>query len=141
MTGEHAVGRVIARPFTGAPGRLRAHDRAQGLLRAAARRASYLDALQDAGVAVHAVGKVRDLFAGVGIDAHAPRRHERARRSPRRPGCWRELDAGLVFTNLVETDQVYGHRKDVAGFARALRRSTPRSAAGSGCLAPATCWS
>ena len=71
---------------------------------------------------VHAVGKVRDLFAGVGIDeAHPAPTNERALADDHRAAAT-SLDAGLVFTNLVETDQVYGHRKDVAGFHAALRR-------------------
>ena len=68
---------------------------------------------------VHAVGKVAQLFAGQGIDAaHPARRTPRRSRRPRAAG---ELDGGLVFANLVETDQVYGHRKDVEGFHGALR--------------------
>ena len=70
---------------------------------------------------VHAVGKIRDLFAGVGIDVkHAgdtnetgDRRDDRARR--------RRSTAAWSFTNLVETDQVYGHRHDVEGFHHALQ--------------------
>ena len=119
MAGEHAIGRVIARPFRGEPGAFRRtegrHDFSvppPGL--------TYLDELRDAGVPVHAVGKVSDLFAGRGIsEAHPGATNERALRETTR--LIRELDAGLVFTNLVETDQVYGHRKDVAGFHRALR--------------------
>ena len=70
---------------------------------------------------VHAVGKVRDLFAGVGIDeAHPGATNERALAET--TALLEGLDSGLVFTNLVETDQVYGHRKDVPGFHAALRR-------------------
>ena len=68
---------------------------------------------------VHAVGKIRDLFAGVGVDVkHPGATNAEALRST--TALLRELDAGLVFTNLVETDQVYGHRHDAEGFARAL---------------------
>ena len=118
MTGEHAVGRVIARPFTGGDGAFeRTHGRRDFALRPPAR--SYLNELRDADVDVHGVGKIADLFAGVGI-------------SDSRPGATNaqalagvdvllEEDArGLVFVNLIETDQLYGHRKDVDGFARAL---------------------
>ena len=70
---------------------------------------------------VHGVGKIRDLFAGVGIDA----KHEGATNAKGiavdHARCSRELDAGLIFVNLVETDQVYGHRHDVEGFHGALR--------------------
>ena len=119
MTGEHAVGRVIARPFTGAEG---AFERTQGrrdfALRPPAR--SYLQELQDAGVEVHGVGKICDLFAGVGVSrSHPGASNAQALASV--DGLLEALDRGLVFANLVETDQTYGHRKDVQGFARALR--------------------
>ncbi|MGH2861312.1 MAG: phosphopentomutase [Solirubrobacteraceae bacterium] len=119
MTGEHAVGRVIARPFIGAPGAFRRttgrHDYS---LEPPSR--SYLQELGDAGVPVHGVGKVRDLFAGVGIAASHP-----GATNPEAIASVDELvgslDGGLVFANLVDTDQVYGHRHDVPGFAEALR--------------------
>jgi phosphopentomutase len=119
MRGEHAVGRVIARPFEGEPGGFRRTEgRRDFSLEPPAR--SYLDELQAASVPVHAVGKVRDLFAGVGIDAYHPgSTNVKAIESV--TGLLRDLDGGLIFANLVETDQVYGHRHDVEGFARALR--------------------
>jgi phosphopentomutase len=119
MTGEHAVGRVIARPFEGEPG---AFHRTEGRkdFSVAPPGRSYLEAVQAAGVPVHAVGKVRDLFAGVGIDAYHPGSNN-ARGIAEIGELIDELDAGLVFANLVETDQVYGHRHDVEGFHRALR--------------------
>jgi phosphopentomutase len=119
MTGEHAVGRVIARPFEGTPGAFhRTEGRKDFSVSPPAR--SYLDELQAAGVPVHAVGKVRDLFAGVGIDDYYPGATN-ARGIAEITALVRELDAGLVFANLVETDQIYGHRHDVEGFHRALR--------------------
>ena len=119
MTGEHAVGRVIARPFEGGPG---------GFSRREGRRdysapppgRSYVEEIQDAGLPVHAVGKVRDLFAGVGITEH----HEGQTNAKGIASTTRlidELDSGLIFVNLIETDQVYGHRHDVDGFHEALR--------------------
>jgi phosphopentomutase len=118
MTGEHAVGRVIARPFEGEPGAFRRTEGRKDFSVEPPGR-SYLDELQAAGVPVHAVGKVRDLFAGVGVDAYHPgATNERG--ITEITTLARELDAGLVFANLVETDQVYGHRHDVEGFQRAL---------------------
>jgi phosphopentomutase len=119
MTGEHAVGRVIARPFVGEPGGFhRTEGRRDFSVRPPGR--SYLEELQAADVPVHAVGKVRDLFAGVGIDDYHPgASNERGIAAITELA--RDLDAGLVFANLVETDQVYGHRHDVEGFHRALR--------------------
>ena len=119
MTGEHAVGRVIARPFVGEPG---------GFERTTGRKdfsvdppsRTYLDELHDRGVPVHSVGKVSDLFAGHGIDeAHKGKTNEQALAAT--TGLLRDLDRGLIFTNLVETDQLYGHRHDAEGFHQALR--------------------
>jgi phosphopentomutase len=119
MDGEHRVGRVIARPFEGSPG---AFERREGRRDYAAPPPgrSYLEELQEAGVPVHGVGKIRDLFAGVGIDV----KHEAGTNSKGIAATTRllgELDGGLIFVNLVDTDQVYGHRKDVEGFHTALR--------------------
>jgi phosphopentomutase len=119
MTGEHAVGRVIARPFEGAPGAFRRTEGRKDFAVAPPGR-SYLDELQGAGVPVHAVGKVRDLFAGVGIDEYHPGPNNE-RGIAAIGELMSQLDGGLVFANLVETDQVYGHRHDVEGFHRALR--------------------
>jgi phosphopentomutase len=119
MTGEHAVGRVIARPFVGEAGSLHRTDGRKDFAVAPPGR-SYLEELQSAAVPVHAVGKVRDLFAGVGIDEYHPGATNK-RGIAAIGELLRELDAGLVFANLVETDQVYGHRHDVEGFHRALR--------------------
>jgi phosphopentomutase len=118
MHGEHAVGRVIARPFAGEPGAfVRSEGRRDFALAPPSR--SYLQELVDAGVEVHGVGKIDDLFAGVGVThSHPGATNERALASVER--LIGELDGGLVFVNLIETDQVYGHRKDVEGFAAAL---------------------
>jgi phosphopentomutase len=119
MTGEHAVGRVIARPFTGAPGAFERTDGRRDFSVTPPGR-SYLEELSDAGVPVHGVGKVPELFAGVGVaEGHPGATNAAAIESIDR--LLASLDAGLVFANLVETDQVYGHRKDVDGFHRALR--------------------
>lgn len=119
MTGEHAVGRVIARPFDGAPGAFRRREGRRDYAVVPPGR-SYLEELQAAGTPVHAVGKVHDLFAGVGIDV----KHAAATNAAgigATSELLRTLDTGLVFTNLVETDQLYGHRHDIAGFHGALR--------------------
>ncbi len=118
MTGARAVGRVIARPFTGAPG---AFSRTEGRrdYAVAPEGPSYLTVLRDHGVPVHAVGKVGQLFAGAGIDVeHSGPTNARALQET--GALIDTLRSGLVFTNLVETDQVYGHRHDFEGFAAAL---------------------
>lgn len=122
MQGEHAVGRVIARPFTGQPGSFQ---------RTSMRRdfplappvPSYLDALHAADVELHAVGKVAQLFGAPDFDAAWPgETNARAIASVTNLLSADEvMDDGFAFVNLIETDQVYGHRKDVEGFHRALR--------------------
>ena len=93
MTGEHAVGRVIARPFTGSRGRVRAHARAAATSRCARRRAATCRSCATPACEVHGVGKISDLFAGVGVARLAPRRDERRRRSPSVEALLGELDA------------------------------------------------
>jgi phosphopentomutase len=110
---------VIARPFDGEPGAFR---------RTAGRRdfalpppgRSYLEEIQDAGVPVHAVGKVGQIFAGRGVteDHHAP---DNPTAIAAIDYLLAEPGPMLVFANLVDTDQLYGHRKDVQGFHEALK--------------------
>jgi phosphopentomutase len=119
MSGQHAVGRVIARPFEGEPGSFRRREGRRDYAAPPPGR-SYLEEIQAAGLPVHAVGKIRDLFAGVGITE----KHEGATNAKgiaSTTGLLERLDSGLIFVNLVETDQVYGHRHDVEGFHRALQ--------------------
>jgi phosphopentomutase len=118
MTGVNAVGRVIARPFEGSPGAFRRREgRRDYAVRPPGR--SYLQELQDAGAPVHGVGKIHDLFAGIGVDVKHPGAINTAGIAAT-TSLLRELESGLIFVNLVETDQVYGHRHDVEGFHRAL---------------------
>jgi phosphopentomutase len=119
MSGEHAVGRVIARPFRGEPG---AFERTEGRrdLALDPPGRSYMQELQAAGVPVHTVGKIGQVFNGVGVDeSHKGSSNVAAIAATTE--LIRELDEGLVFANLVETDQVFGHRNDVAGFHGALQ--------------------
>jgi phosphopentomutase len=123
LTDEHAVGRVIARPFDGGQGAFeRTPGRRDFALDPPAR--TYLDELADHGGDVHAVGKVGQVFNGRGISAaySAPDNALGIEVTERLMG---ELSEGLVFTNLVDTDQVFGHRKDTAGFHAALREIDP----------------
>jgi phosphopentomutase len=126
LTGPHRVGRVIARPFEGEPG---------AFVRRPERRdfavpppgPTVLDRLQDAGVAVYAVGKIADIFSGQGI---GEARYSSSNDDgvdltisfARRPG------PSLVFANLVDFDSKYGHRNDPRGYAasvEALDRRLP----------------
>ena len=120
LSSEHAVGRVIARPFKGEPGSFARTDGRRDYA-IAPPGPSYLVELQAAGVPVHTVGKAGQLFAGVGIDVQHPGPTNQ-RALVQTTELIRTLDHGFVFTNLIETDQVYGHRHDVAGFHRALAK-------------------
>jgi len=125
LTGAHGVSRVIARPFTGDPGTFvrTAHRRDFSLEPVGP---TLLDRLETAGVPRVGVGKVDDLFAGRGIAS----RHvdgNAAALAAVADGL-RGLDRGLVFANVVEFDQSWGHRNDVRGFyegLRALDRALP----------------
>lgn len=118
LRGPYEVGRVIARPFAGSPGAFtrtpNRHDYAvpppRGML---------LDQLEAKGVPVHSVGKIVDIFLGRGI-----RDFDKTKNNA--DGMQKTLEAmagqpeGLIFTNLVDFDTLYGHRNDVEGYARAL---------------------
>jgi phosphopentomutase len=118
MTGEHGVGRVIARPFTGREGAFeRTPGRRDFSLHPPTR--SYLQEIQAAGMEVHGVGKIADLFAGVGVSSSHPGASN-AQALESLAELLGRLDGGFVFVNLIETDQNFGHRKDVGGFAGAL---------------------
>ena len=120
LTGPHAVGRVIARPFEGEPGAYRRTSRRRDFSLAPF-RPTVLDSLVEDGQRVVTVGKVDDLFAGRGIsDAIHTKDNEEGEAVlldlVKRSG------EGLVFANLVDFDTQFGHRNDPAGFARALEK-------------------
>jgi phosphopentomutase len=120
LTGKHAVGRVIARPFTGAPGNYtRTANRHDFSLEP--KRPNYLTRVRDAGGTVHGVGKIHDIFAGCDIDeSHPTKSNVDGIRETER--LLREVpDGDLVFTNLVETDMLWGHRNDPENFHRCLQ--------------------
>ena len=120
LHGPHEVGRVIARPFAGSPGAFtrtaNRHDYAvpppRGML---------LDLLEERGIAVHSVGKIFDVFLGRGIEDSEKTKNNG-------DGMAKTLDAmratprGLIFVNLVDFDQQYGHRNDIEGYGAALEQ-------------------
>jgi phosphopentomutase len=119
LTGKHAVGRVIARPFIGEPGNYeRTGNRHDFSLEP--RRPNYLTLVREAGTAVHGVGKIADVFAGQDIDESHPTKSN-VDGITQTEKLLRELDVGLVFTNLVETDMLWGHRNDPLNFHRCLQ--------------------
>lgn len=120
LTPPHAVGRVIARPFTGTPGNFTrsSHRRDFSL---PPPQTTLLDALQAEGYAVIGLGKIGDLFAERGLtqSAHPGTDPETMALALQ----WLERDwHGLLFINLVECDQLWGHRRDPQGYAAALQR-------------------
>jgi phosphopentomutase len=119
LTGKHAVGRVIARPFVGEPGSYeRTPNRHDFSLEP--RRPNYLTLVRDAGARVHGVGKIHDIFAGCDIDESHPTKSN-VDGITQTERLLRELDEGLVFVNLVETDMLWGHRNDPENFHRCLQ--------------------
>ena len=120
LTGKHAVGRVIARPFVGEPGAYtRTPNRHDWSLKP--KQPNYLTLVREAGGVVHGVGKIHDIFAGYDIDeSHPTKSNIEGIATTER--LLRELNGdGLVFTNLVETDMLWGHRNDPVNFHRCLQ--------------------
>ena len=120
LTGKHAVGRVIARPFVGEPGAYtRTPNRHDWSLKP--KQPNYLTLVREAGGVVHGVGKIHDIFAGYDIDeSHPTKSNIEGIVTTER--LLRELNGdGLVFTNLVETDMLWGHRNDPVNFHRCLQ--------------------
>jgi phosphopentomutase len=124
LTGPHAVSRVIARPFAGAPGRFVRTDRRRDFSVAPVRE-TVLDRLAAAGVPVAAVGKIADLFAERGI-ARAVRTHDDMDGLTQTVRALEGLRRGFVFANLVDLDTLYGHRNDPAGYGADLERIDAR---------------
>jgi phosphopentomutase len=119
LTGKHAVGRVIARPFVGEPGNYeRTPNRHDFSLEP--KRPNYLTLVREAGTVVHGVGKIGDIFAGQDIDESHPTKSN-VEGIQQTETLLQELDEGLIFTNLVETDMLWGHRNDPVNFHRCLQ--------------------
>jgi phosphopentomutase len=119
LTGKHAVGRVIARPFVGEPGSYeRTPNRHDFSLEP--RRPNYLSLVRDAGNTVYGVGKISDIFAGVDVDESSPTKSN-VDGINKVVELLQTIDGGFVFCNLVETDMLWGHRNDPVNFHRSLQ--------------------
>jgi phosphopentomutase len=118
LTGEHAVSRVIARPFAGRRGQYqRTPNRKDFSLEPTGE--TLLDRLAGAGVPRVGIGKVDDLFAGRNITSqHTPTNQDAYRLIEK---TLDQMERGFVLVNVIEFDQTWGHRNDVAGFERGLR--------------------
>lgn len=118
LKGEHGVGRVIARPFTGETGNFKRTANRHDFSLAPPKK-TMLDFISQSGQSVIGVGKINDIFSGRGIT-------EYVYTSSNNDGINKILEyldknfSGLCFVNLVDFDMVYGHRNDVSGYAKAL---------------------
>jgi phosphopentomutase len=125
LTGEHAVGRVIARPFDGEPGSfVRTRERRDYALPPAG--PTVLEAVQKAGVRTLGVGKIEDIFSRRGLDDSDHTGDNQSSLDATVRFLREASGPTLVFTNLVDFDMVYGHRRDAAGYGRCLEQFDAR---------------
>jgi phosphopentomutase len=118
LTGKHAVGRVIARPFVGEPGNFIRTDKRKDFALAPPEN-TVLDYAVDKGLEVIGIGKIGDIFANKGITLSEHTRHNLD--GIKKTIKWIDKTfKGILFTNLVDFDMKYGHRNDPIGYARAL---------------------
>ena len=119
LRGKHGVGRVIARPYEGnsADGFKRTSNRHDYSLEPPAR--TLLDAVKEAGLASIGVGKIHDIFAGIGTTEHVYNKSN-ANGMEHADRYAKEDFSGLCFVNLVDFDMQFGHRRDIDGYANAL---------------------
>jgi len=118
LDGPNRVGRVIARPFTGTPGNFRRTERRHDYA-VEPPRPMLLDVLADLKVPVFGVGKIHDIYNGRGVAKYVTTK-DNLDGTAKLNEALRTEEKGLTFANLVDFDMLYGHRKDVEGFARSL---------------------
>jgi phosphopentomutase len=135
LTGPHAVGRVIARPFVGEPGHFVRTDRRRDFS-VPPPAPTVLDRVQAAGLPVVAIGKIHDLFAGRGI-TEAIHTHDDLDGMRATRHAMATTRAGFIFTNLVDLDTLYGHRNNPPGYGRDLEQIDGEMALVVGSLDPA----
>ncbi len=120
--GRILVERVIARPYHGEPGAYERENENRHDYGISPPEETYMDLVKDAGLAVVAVGKIRDIFDGKGITEHLPAPPDDNAKVEAILDALGRLESGLVFANLVDFDAKYGHRRDPEGMAGNLRR-------------------
>jgi phosphopentomutase len=118
LDGPHRVGRVIARPFTGSSGNYRRTERRHDYA-VEPPRPMLLDVLAEREVPVFGVGKIHDIYNGRGVTDYVTTKNN-ADGMAKLTQALSQRNEGLIFANLVDFDMLYGHRKDVEGFARSL---------------------
>jgi phosphopentomutase len=116
--GPNRVGRVIARPFTGPVGKFRRTERRHDYA-VEPPKPMLLDVLGDLGVPVFGIGKIHDIYNGRGVGKYVTTKNNSDGMAKLTESLTRE-PRGLIFANLVDFDMLYGHRKDVEGFAKSL---------------------
>ncbi len=118
LDGPHRVGRVIARPFVGGAGNFRRTERRHDYA-VEPPRPMLLDVLAERKIPVLGIGKIHDIYNGRGVDHYVTTKNNSDGMDKLRATLEKQ-PTGLVFANLVDFDMLYGHRKDVEGFARSL---------------------
>jgi phosphopentomutase len=118
LDGPHKVGRVIARPFTGTPGNFRRTERRHDYA-VEPPRPMLMDVLVEKKIPIFGIGKIHDIYNGRGVDRYITTKGN-ADGMQKLHATLAEQKSGLIFTNLVDFDMLYGHRKDVEGFAKSL---------------------
>lgn len=118
LTGEHAVGRVIARPFVGVEGAYKRTENRHDFSLTPP-RATVMDEIGKAGLDVISVGKIYDIFSGAGIKRSLPT-HNNKEGMQTLLDIQKEDFQGFCFANLVDFDMLFGHRQDIDGYAAAL---------------------
>jgi phosphopentomutase len=118
LDGSNRVGRVIARPFIGAAGNFRRTERRHDYA-VEPPRPMLLDVLAESKTPVFGVGKIHDIYNGRGVDQYVTTKNN-ADGMAKLTEALIQRPNGLIFANLVDFDMLYGHRKDVEGFARSL---------------------
>lgn len=121
LTGEHAVGRVIARPFTGEPGSFERISDQRKDYSLPAPRPNLMSILLDHDVKTYSIGKIIDLFAGEGFSQYRKTKSNAEGISQLLSLMSAGIDKCFVFVNLIDTDQIYGHRQNPEGYAEALK--------------------
>ena len=118
LDGRHRVGRVIARPFVGSPGNFRRTERRHDYA-VEPPRPTLLDVLAERDVSVLGIGKIHDIYNGRGVENYVTTKSNADGMEKLNTALERQ-QSGLIFANLVDFDMLYGHRKDVEGFAQSL---------------------
>ena len=118
LDGPNKVGRVIARPFTGTSGNFRRTERRHDYA-VEPPRPMLMDVLVDRKIPIFGIGKIHDIYNGRGVDHYVTTKNN-ADGMQKLHATLAEQKSGLIFANLVDFDMLYGHRKDVEGFAKSL---------------------